>query len=88
MRILGPNPGSGRIAVQLSCVAANRSTVTVHDLSGRRIRTLADREFPAGTSELAWDARDERGGRVISGVYFVVVRSDGEMDAARVVVAH
>lgn len=86
MRVRGANPGSGQIVILMSRAAPRRAVVAVHDLSGRRIRTLADREFPAGTSELAWDAHDERGARVIEGIYFVAMRAEGEMQTVKVVV--
>jgi hypothetical protein len=40
--------------------------VTVHDVTGRAIRTL---EIPAGASGVAWDGRDNDGRSVRTGVY-------------------
>jgi flagellar hook assembly protein FlgD len=47
-----------------------RATVRVYDLTGRTIRTLADRLLPAGTSTLTWDGRDDAGATPRSGMYF------------------
>ena len=44
--------------------------MSVFSVTGRKIRTLADRVDPAGTHRVAWDGRDDRGARVSSGVYF------------------
>ncbi|MFH1502572.1 MAG: C25 family cysteine peptidase [Candidatus Eisenbacteria bacterium] len=44
--------------------------VTVHDASGRLVRTLHAGPAAPGTHELVWDGRDDVGNRVASGVYF------------------
>lgn len=49
--------------------------IDVYDLAGRRIRNLADREFPRGATVLAWDGRDAGGAPVRPGVYFARLRS-------------
>jgi len=38
------------------------------------VRTLADRQFPAGDHSLIWDGVDDRGARLAHGVYFVRLR--------------
>ena len=50
------------------------SAARVYDVSGRLIRTLADRRFAAGTHELVWDGADDAGRRVARGLYFTHVR--------------
>jgi flagellar hook assembly protein FlgD len=52
---------------------------SVHDVSGRLVRTLADGTFESGPHTLRWDGSAENGQRVTSGVYFLRYRSpDGE----------
>jgi hypothetical protein len=63
-------PGRHRIAFRIELPAAMRATVRVYDLTGRTIRTLADRLLPAGTSTLTWDGRDDAGATPRSGMYF------------------
>jgi subtilisin family serine protease len=46
-----------------------RVRLVIHDLRGRVVRVLLDREFPAGRHEVAWDGRSGNGERVPSGVY-------------------
>jgi len=38
---------------------------------GQKIRTLVDEEQSAGVKTLQWDARDEFGRQVTTGVYFL-----------------
>ena len=67
----------------------HRLQVTVHDLSGRRVRDLSMvTERPSGEHEVPWDGRDDGGALVLPGIYVVRVRvatdaDGGEASAAR-----
>ncbi len=73
-----PNPFNPFTRVRFSLAHAGPVTVTIHDLRGRAIRTLAAQEFAAGEHALVWNGRDSGGQLVGSGVYFVRVRAAGE----------
>ena len=49
-------------------------TARVYDVSGRLVRTLADRNFEAGPHTLTWDGTDDHGRQMERGVYFTQVR--------------
>ncbi len=70
-----PNPFSQRLNVDISVPSASSVRVRVFDLLGRQLAELANRWFQPGTHHLAWlrDANSASG----SGVYFVVVESQG-----------
>jgi flagellar hook assembly protein FlgD len=51
--------------------------LSVHDLAGRRVRTLASGTLAAGRHTLAWDGADDGGRRVHPGVYLLRL-ADGE----------
>ncbi len=61
-----PNPSASRATVTLQVAAPRRAVVEVFDALGRRVATLADREFGAGEHDLAFDTD-----ALPSGVYFV-----------------
>lgn len=48
------------------------------DVRGRKVRALDAETLPAGPQRLGWDARDDRGQSVASGVYLVRLRTNGE----------
>jgi hypothetical protein len=81
-----PNPAhlSARLAlgVPVPCVAR----VEIFDLGGRRVRTLADRPFPGGTTELVWDLLDRSGRRVPPGLYLACAVTTRATVARRFVV--
>jgi hypothetical protein len=76
---LGPGPA---LAVELPAPAAVR--LDLFDLSGRRVRTLADRTLPSGVTVLPWDGRDEAGHALPRGVYFARLSGPGLSAGVRV----
>jgi len=74
----------GPSTVRFGVASAGRVQISLYDVAGRRVRTLADRVFPAGEHELQWDGTDDAGGHVARGVYFV--RTNRRDDTGRIVV--
>ena len=60
--------------------------VSVFDVAGRRVRTLASGDFADGYHRTAWDGKDTAGTTVSSGIYFVRARSGGREGQLKVVV--
>ena len=76
-----PNPFNPSTTIAYRLPASMRVNVTVFNLLGQRIATLADELQPAGAHTLRWDA-----GRLASGLYFYRVIAEGE--AGRRIVEH
>ena len=74
----------GVSSVRFGVSKAGRVQMTIYDVTGRRIRALADRVFAAGEHSLVWDGSDDQGAKVPRGVYFV--RSSAQPDAKRIIV--
>ncbi len=69
---LSNNPlKSGSATVNLGIAKSERVKVQIFDVSGRLVRTLADRVFKAGNHPLIWDGSDNSGRLSARGVYFV-----------------
>jgi hypothetical protein len=64
----------GSASIHFGLSKADRVQVQVFDVSGRLVRTLADRQFAAGTHDLVWDGVDNAGRQVARGVYFTQVK--------------
>ena len=45
--------------------------IGVYDIAGRLVQRLANGFYGGGIHDVQWDGRDQRGGRVGVGVYFV-----------------
>ena len=75
-----PNPFNPMTEIAFSLPAASRIAVTVFNVVGQRVAVLADGRYPAGEHRVRWDARDDSGAEVASGVYFYRLETE---DATR-----
>ena len=84
--IISPNPFGAEASVRFDLSQTGPVSVTVHDLQGRLVRTLAlERPLSPGRQEISWDGRDEAGREVASGAYLCRVLTDGSEKSARMV---
>jgi M6 family metalloprotease-like protein len=60
--------------------------LAVYDARGGRVRTLVSGPRGAGEHAVAWDARDDAGRRLASGVYFALLESEGTRRTLKLVV--
>jgi endonuclease/exonuclease/phosphatase family metal-dependent hydrolase len=83
-----PNPVSFATSVRFDLARPGPARLEVFDLAGRRVASLADREFAPGRYTLRWNPTDASGARLGSGLYFVRLSVPGQRpDVARVVLA-
>jgi len=69
-----PNPFNPRAEIRYTTTSEARIVVAVHDLRGRRVRTLVDGAHRVGPHRVTWDGRDDLGRDLPSGVYYVSAR--------------
>ncbi|RMH97196.1 MAG: hypothetical protein D6681_12170, partial [Calditrichaeota bacterium] len=53
----------------------HRVELTIHDVQGRRIRTLVSGNYAPGSYGAYWDGTDDRGTPVASGMFFYLLRT-------------
>jgi hypothetical protein len=86
LRLLAtPNPSAGAVLFQLESTVPRKQAdaellrageLQIFDVAGRRVRGVELSQVGDG---MRWDARDGVGRRLASGVYFVMLRLQGEM---------
>ncbi len=94
-----PNPLRESTCISYRLDEAGPATITIHDASGRRVRSLeraaggtlgARMGSAAGRSSVAgaitWDGRDDRGRTLPPGLYLVRLSAGGTAQSARVLV--
>jgi len=64
----------GSATVDFGLAKPDHVIVSVYDITGRLVRTLADRRFDPGRQSVIWDGLDSKGVPVRRGVYFARVR--------------
>lgn len=83
-----PTPNPLRRATTLAFDLPQRTNIalSVHDLSGRLVASLASGEWSPGRHSLTWRATDAAGRTVAAGLYFVRLEGAGVTRVARVAV--
>lgn len=80
------NPVRGGATLRCTLAREGPVRVAIHDAAGRAVRVLDGGVWPAGTHELAWDARDASGAPVAPGLYLARLSAGGAFAVARLVV--
>lgn len=73
-----PNPAVGSARIKFSLAKANDVELSVFDLAGREVASLANGKFAAGEHVINWEGTD-RGGKLLpSGAYLYRLKTGGE----------
>jgi len=88
LMLLGRQPVVSEAHVAVDLPTAAHASVTVLDVQGRSVRTLAQGVLPAGRTTARWDGRADNGQHTPSGVYFVRLNAQGLTRTARLVLLH
>lgn len=82
-----PNPFNPSTRIAFTMGAAGPATLRIYDVAGRLVRTLLAGPVALGRHEITWDGRDARGGASASGIYFLRLESDDNVDTQKLVLA-
>jgi hypothetical protein len=71
-----PNPfTAGGTTIEFDLPVTEMITMYILDIRGRKVRTLIDKEQLFGYQSIMWDAKNDDGENVSSGVYFYQIKS-------------
>jgi len=79
-----PNPFNPTTTVRFTLAGPASVRLTVYDIAGRAVRTLADSPRTAGSHTVAWDGTASDGRPLGSGVYFLMLEAGDEVETAKV----
>jgi hypothetical protein len=82
-----PNPFNPHTTFFFTLPQAEPIRLTVYDVQGRIVATLADEVREAGEHRVSWDGRDRQGSAVASGVYVVRLHSPHGSHARKITLA-
>jgi flagellar hook assembly protein FlgD len=80
-----PNPFNPITTIRFELARAMRVGVDIFDIAGRKVSTLANREFVAGSHTVVWNGTDDAGTRLASGVYVYRVSAGGTIHSGTMV---
>ena len=78
-----PNPFNGTTAIPYRLAVAGPVRLAIYNTLGQPVRTLANEFQAAGSYQVSWDARDQRGAAVASGVYLSRLSCPGGVQTRR-----
>jgi hypothetical protein len=82
--VVHPNPFNPQTTVSFTLPRAGWADVSVYDLTGRQVTSLASRLFDAGQHTVNWNGSDSRGRAVPSGTYIVRLETDERVESRKV----
>ena len=85
---LAPNPVHDRAVITFQIPQAGSGTLEITDAGGRLVRRMELPILRAGTQELPWDGRDDRGEPLSSGIYYYRVRAADRVFRGSLAVIH
>lgn len=71
-----PNPFNPRTNIQFALPAAGPVNLSIYNNQGQRVRTLVSGDYQRGVHSITWDATDDSGSRVASGVYLYEIKAN------------
>jgi len=77
-----PNPFNPSTVISYSIPKRSDVTISILNLLGRNLKTIVNKNQPAGKHEINWDGTDQSGRAVASGVYFYQI-SSGDYTASK-----
>ena len=80
-----PNPFNPGTTIQFSLSRSGEIELTIHNITGQKVATLADGLWEAGTYSVRWDGRDDHGREQASGVYLYRLTNDEQVETRKLI---
>lgn len=77
-----PNPFNPETTISFALPKASEVSLSIYNLRGQLVRSLVSGNLAAGNHHVVWDAKNERGVALASGLYLYVLRA-GDFTAQR-----
>ncbi len=78
-----PNPFNPTTKINYAVPAAEHVSIEIINVMGQVVRTLVDEEVGAGQHTVEWDASDDNGSRVASGMYFYRFKAGNNVETKK-----
>jgi hypothetical protein len=80
-----PNPFNPMTTILYSIPKSARISLQIYDANGRLIKTLVSKKLQAGPHETVWHGMDNNGKPVASGIYFIRLKSRGNVQTRKII---
>ena len=82
-----PNPFNPTTTIRYRVPESNFVELVIYNTLGHKVRTLIRDEKSAGSHEVVWDGRDDRGQQTASGLYFYQLKAGQNVQRQRMILA-
>ncbi len=83
---IAPNPFSYSTTISFDLEESENIMLNIYDLNGRLIKSLANKVFEEGVSDITWNATDENENAVSEGIYFLKMQTSNKSSTIRLLV--
>lgn len=83
-----PNPSNPKTKITFSLRRSARVLLRVFSIVGESVITLVDRQFTPGKYEIFWNGLNDKGKEVSSGLYFVQMVVENQMQVHKLLLIH
>jgi hypothetical protein len=73
-----PNPFNGTTTIDFSLPSSSYVVLNVYNVMGQRVSTLIDKIMRAGNHSVRWNAVDDTGAELSSGIYIYRIATNGQ----------
>ncbi|KAA3610560.1 MAG: T9SS C-terminal target domain-containing protein [Calditrichaeota bacterium] len=80
-----PNPFNPSTTLAFTLEKSQRVSLKIYDLKGRLVKTLMDGILDSGGHQYRWNAQNQSGQRVSSGVYYYVLQGENQRQSRKMV---
>ncbi len=81
-----PNPMSSETTIDFNLKEGSKINIDVFDLSGKQIKSLYNGKLKSGNHDLKWNGCNEKGQKLISGIYIIKFKINNHLYSKRIVV--
>ncbi len=72
-----PNPFNPTTSIGFDIPKSSHVSIKIYNINGQEVRTLTNKQFAPGSYVKIWNARNNSGNAVPSGLYFYQITADG-----------
>jgi flagellar hook assembly protein FlgD len=83
-----PNPFNPSTKINFAIPKSSRVSIVIFDIRGNEIRSLVSEQFDPGIHSVNWEALDNNGNAVASGIYLYRIRAEDFSAVKKMVLLH
>jgi len=80
-----PNPFNDEISFSIDIQEGSHISLEIYDLSGKKIRTIANAQLQSGQHQFSWDGTSVSGNNASEGMYIYILQNNTEQKTGKII---